>query len=142
MKKKYIEAYMKVAYAFANLSHCKRKKVGCIVVKDERIISIGYNGTYPGHCNDCEDSAGVSLATVIHAEANAIAKLAKSHESGDRATVFITYEPCLECAKILASVGIKDLYYAEHKTTKMGGVEYLKSSGIPVYHYPIAGEPI
>ena len=121
MKEKYIGTYMKVAQLFAEHSSAKRKKVGAVIVKDDRIISIGYNGMPAGWDNQCEDAlhdnyGGTALVTkpeVLHAESNAIAKLAKSTESGDGATMFVTCAPCLECAKLIYQAGIKEVYYAE-----------------------------
>ena len=98
MKQKFIDAYMDVAERFARLSSAKRLNVGAIVVKDDRIISIGYNGMPTGWDNCCEDSNNKSKPEVLHAESNAIAKLAKSGESGLGASIFITHSPCIECA--------------------------------------------
>ena len=120
MKQKWIEAFMDTADRFAQLSSAKRLQVGAVVVKDERITSIGYNGTPAGWDNTCEFtytnpqskvSEIVTKPEVIHAEANAISKLAKSSESGAGASIFITHAPCVECAKLIYGAGIKHVYY-------------------------------
>lgn len=138
MKQKFIDAYMDVAERFAKLSSAKRLNVGAIVVKDNRIISIGYNGMPAGWDNTCEvevySPTGTQLATkaeVIHAEANAIAKLAGSNESGKDADMFITHAPCMECAKQIYSSGIKRVFYRnDYKTTL--GIDFLKKCEIGV----------
>ena len=129
MKEKYIDTYMKVAHLFAEHSSAKRKKVGAVIVKDDRIISIGYNGMPSGWDNRCEDLIDVdacgaqALRTkpeVLHAESNAIAKLAKSTESGEGATMFITCAPCIECAKLIYQSGIKEVFYDEEYRSDEG----------------------
>lgn len=131
MKKKYLQAHMKTAYNYADLSYCERKKVGCIIVKDDRIISIGYNGTPKGWANVCENDIDQTLPEVFHAEANAIAKLARSHESGKDAYVFITCAPCIHCAKLLAQIEVKQVYYVEeYRGTE--GIEFLKKCKIKI----------
>ena len=130
MKKKFIDAYMKVAETFANLSTAKRLQVGAIVVKDDRIISIGYNGMPSGWDNVCEHE-GKTKPEVLHAESNAIAKLARSPESGDGATIFITHAPCIDCAKLIYQSGIRDVYYAQSYRSK-DGLDFLEKSGISV----------
>jgi dCMP deaminase len=140
MKNKFIHAYMDVAKRFAKLSHAKRLNVGAIVVKNDRIISIGYNGMPSGWTNDCEtvlrlDDVGTpvlqSKPEVLHAETNAIAKLAKSTESGDGADIFITHSPCIECSKLIFQSGIKRVFYAEDYRSK-DGIEFLNASKISV----------
>ncbi len=149
MKKKFVDAYMKVAETFAELSTARRLHVGAIVVKDDRIISIGYNGMPSGWTNDCEDlvvyrkeiEPGVfnneythewkTKPEVLHAETNAIAKLAKSTESGDDATMFITHSPCLDCAKLIFQSGIKSVYYRNTYRSE-DGIEFLKKCNIEV----------
>jgi dCMP deaminase len=120
MKQKWIEAFMDTAERFAQLSSAKRLQVGAVVVKDNRITSIGYNGTPAGWDNICEYryvnpqthiAEDVTKPEVIHAEANAISKLAKSSESGDGASIFITHAPCVDCAKLIYGAGIKHVYY-------------------------------
>ncbi len=131
MKKKFIRAHIKVAHEYAKLSCCNRK-VGCIIVKDNCVISIGYNGTPPGWKNVCEDSdGGTNNDDVIHAEENAVAKLAKSTESGEGAVVFCTHAPCKNCARLLANVGIKELYYVAMTTNhRWQGIEHLNKCHI------------
>ena len=148
MKEKYIGTYMKVARLFAEHSSAKRKKVGAVIVKDDRIISIGYNGMPAGWNNDCEDLVVYrkeiepsvfnnelthewkTKPEVLHAESNAIAKLAKSTESGEGATMFVTCAPCLDCAKLIYQSGITEVYYAEDYRSDEG-VNFLnKCDGI------------
>jgi dCMP deaminase len=148
MKEKMIQAYMKTAETFSELSHARRLHVGAIVVKDDRIISIGYNGMPAGWDNNCEDelvehvSAGYGMPMreekylktkpeVLHAETNAIAKLAKSNESGMGATMFITHAPCLDCAKLIYQSGISSVLY-RNAYRDTSGVEFLKKSGVTV----------
>ncbi|NBP01733.1 MAG: hypothetical protein EBU90_16675 [Proteobacteria bacterium] len=136
MKQKYIYAYIDVAKRFAELSSAKRLQVGAIIVKEDRIISIGYNGMPPGWTNVCEDiNEEGTLKTkpeVIHAEANAIAKLAKSTESGKDSTMFLTHAPCIDCAKQIFTAGITKLYFAkEYRSNE--GIEFLKKCGVEVY---------
>jgi dCMP deaminase len=158
MKNKFINAYMDVAERFAELSSARRLHVGAIVVKDDRIISIGYNGMPSGWDNDCENTVFVAneevmgtdmlslgytqtdngnwikLKTkpeVLHAETNAIAKLAKSNESGMGATMFITHAPCLDCAKLIYQSGIGSVLY-RNSYRDTSGVLFLEKSGIQV----------
>jgi dCMP deaminase len=140
MKDKFIQAYMDVAERFSKLSSAKRLQVGAIVVKDDRIISIGYNGMPAGWDNICEDvvevheDGGIVTKTkpeVIHAEANAIAKLAKGNESGDGSTMFLTHAPCIDCAKQVYTAGVKKVYYQNsYKDTQ--GIDFLEKCGIEV----------
>ena len=149
MKEKFVDAYMDVAERFAELSSARRLHVGAIVVKDDRIISIGYNGMQAGWDNDCEYEVeefqteyGVGsklvktgeLKTkpeVLHAETNAIAKLAKSNESGLGATMFITHAPCLDCAKLIYQSGIGSVLY-RNAYRDTSGITFLEKSGITV----------
>jgi dCMP deaminase len=140
MKQKLVDAYMATAKIFAELSHARRLHVGAIIVKDDRIISIGYNGMPAGWDNNCEDeiiypdSKGITLKTkpeVLHAETNAIAKLAKSTESGNDATMFITHAPCLDCAKLIFQSGIRSVFYAEDYRSD-SGIEFLTKSNVKV----------
>jgi dCMP deaminase len=139
MKQKFIDAYMDVAERFAQLSSARRLHVGAIVVKDDRIISIGYNGMPSGWDNNCEDEITqpvgrvnlVSKPEVLHAETNAIAKLAKSNESGMGATMFITHAPCLDCAKLIFQSGIGSVLY-RNTYRDTSGVTFLEKSGITV----------
>ena len=131
---------MDVAERFAELSSARRLHVGAIVVKDDRIISIGYNGMPAGWDNNCEDeirypdAEGVTLKTkpeVLHAETNAIAKLAKSNESGLGATMFITHAPCLDCAKLIYQSGIGSVLY-RNSYRDTSGVTFLEKSGVKI----------
>jgi dCMP deaminase len=167
MKQKFIDAHMKVAETYAELSSAKRLHVGAIIVKDDRIISIGYNGMPSGWTNDCEDkewcSAGGWLSPeeieegwpyegeyydssgyamkgryrlktkpeVLHAETNAIAKLAKSTESGDGAVLFVTHAPCLSCAKLIYQSGINSVYYRNSYRDELG-INFLNQCGLKV----------
>lgn len=153
MKEKFINAHLKVAEIYSQLSYARRLKVGAIVVKDNRVISIGYNGTPSGWDNNCEDMFHTSpwadelaggenitytLKTkteVIHAEANAIAKLAKSNESGDNADMFITHAPCIECAKSIFTAGIKNVYY-RHQYRDGQGLQFLEKCGVKTKQVP------
>jgi dCMP deaminase len=161
MKKKYIDAYMDVAERFAQLSSAVRLQVGAIAVKDDRIVSIGYNGTPHGWDNDCEtriymendranwqgvdnlseqypylDEAGksyrlTSKPEVLHAESNCISKLARSPESGNGAAMFVTHAPCIDCAKLIYQSGISAVYY-KHRYRDTAGIKFLEKCGIPV----------
>ena len=136
MNPRYTNAHMRVAFIYANLSRATRRKCGCVIVKDDRIVSIGFNGTPPGWDNCCEDEHGATLPEVLHAEANAIAKLARSDESGEGADVFVTLEPCLGCAKLLSQVKVRSVYFHDiYKSSHglEGGVEFLRKCGINVY---------
>lgn len=144
IKEKYLGTYMKTAKLFAEHSYAKRRKVGAVIVKDDRIISIGYNGMPTGWTNDCEDVVtpslpylqgdGPTLKTkpeVLHAESNAIAKLAKSSESGNGASLFVTCSPCLDCAKLIYQSGIQEVFYNQ-KYRNDDGIEFLTKCNIPV----------
>lgn len=142
MKTKLKAAYMKTAETFAELSHARRLHVGAIIVKDDRIISIGYNGMPAGWDNNCEyevivedgDDYTTELKTkpeVLHAETNAISKLAKSSESGDGATIFITHAPCLDCSKLIYQSGINSVFYRSSYRSD-DGIKFLKQSGVTV----------
>ena len=133
MKEKFKRAYMQTAQTFAELSSAQRLKVGCIIVKDDRIISIGYNGMPAGWSNICENVAEDGTLTtkpeVLHAESNAIAKLAKSAESGQGATLFVTHSPCLECAKLIYQSGITKIVYKDFYRNN-NGLSFLENSGL------------
>jgi dCMP deaminase len=139
MKEKFKHAYMKTAQTFAELSHARRLKVGAIVVKEDRVISIGYNGMPAGWDNNCEEETryedgGVTLKTrpeVLHAETNAIAKLAKSNDCGNGATMFITHSPCIECAKLIYQSGINHVLYMQNYRDD-AGIKFLERSGVVV----------
>ena len=143
MKDKFIQAYMDIAFRIAKLSTARRLQVGAIIVKDDRIISLGYNGTPHGWDNDCEhqNTHTGELTTkpeVLHAESNCIAKLAGSIESGKDATLFVTHQPCMECAKLIYQTGIKAVYFQE--TYRLNdGLEFLKMARIKVVQMNILG---
>ena len=137
MKEKFKRAFMKTAQTFAELSSAKRLQVGAIVVKDDRIISIGYNGMPAGWDNVCEheelhEDGSTTLVTrpeVLHAESNAISKLAKSNESGNGAAIFITHAPCLQCAKLIYQSGITSVVYKQTYRSD-DGIKFLQQSGV------------
>ena len=141
MKERYAKAHMKAAFIYADLSYAKRRKCGCVIVKNDRIISIGFNGTPPGWDNCCEDEHGQTVPEVLHAEANAIAKLARSDESGEGADVFVTLEPCLSCAKFLSQIKIRALYFHDYYVSSHepnGGLEFLRKCGINVHQLELS----
>lgn len=123
--------YMRMARIWAENSYCKRRKVGALLVKNKMIISDGYNGTPSGFENICEDDNNVSKPYVLHAEANAITKVARSHNSSDGATLYVTASPCIECAKLIIQSGIKRVVYGENYRI-MDGIELLKRANIEV----------
>ena len=135
---KWTDAYMDTAERFSQLSTAVKLKVGSIIVKDDRIISIGYNGMPSGWTNECEiidqDGSLLTKDEVIHAEANAIAKLAKSHESGENAEMYCTHSPCIHCAKQIYAAGINKVYYKEDYRSS-AGINFLKECGIEVNKY-------
>jgi len=159
MKEKFIKAHMKAAEVYAELSTAKRLQVGCVIVKDNTIIGIGYNGMPSGWDNNCEDVEYIlkeecrqsdkfmmhngytesahgwsrlhSKKEVLHAETNAIAKVSRSTNSSEGANMFITHAPCLECAKIIHQAGIKEVYY-RHNYRTIDGIEFLKKCNIGV----------
>jgi dCMP deaminase len=130
VKQKFIDAYMDTAERFAQLSTATRLKVGAIIVKDNRIISIGYNGMPAGWSNICEDDDNKTKPEVLHAEENAIVKLAKSHESGDGAVMFMTHAPCINCARLIYGSGISEIYYRDTYRSQ-DGLDFLIKCGIP-----------
>ena len=129
------ERYLRMARVWAENSYCVRRKVGALIVKDKMIISDGYNGTPSGFENICEDDNNVSKPYVLHAEANALTKVARSHNSSDGATLYVTASPCMECAKLIIQSGIKRVVYGE-KYRIMDGVELLERAGIAVEYMP------
>jgi len=161
MKTKFIQAHMKAAEVYAELSSATRLHVGCVVVKDNTIIGIGYNGMPSGWDNTCEVTIYVlkdecqntdlemrehgytetvhgwvkkkTKREVLHAETNALAKIARSTNSSEGASLFVTHEPCLDCAKIIHQAGIKDVYYRNAYPRSNGGEEFLKKCGIDVH---------
>lgn len=131
MDNKFDKSYMEMAAIWAQNSYCKRRKVGALIVKDRMIISDGYNGTPSGFENICEDENGATKPYVLHAEANAITKVAKSGNSSEGATLFVTASPCIECAKLIIQAGIKRVVYRdEYRLTD--GADLLKRAGIEV----------
>lgn len=128
-QKRYNDKYLELAQCWSTLSHAKRKKVGCIVVKNGSIISDGYNGTPKGFNNDCEDTNGKTKWYVIHAEANAILKLSKSNNSSINSTLYTTLSPCRECAKLILQAGVEKVYYKERYKDSTG-LEFLENNGI------------
>ena len=123
--------YLRMARIWAENSYCKRRQVGAIVVKDNRIISDGYNGTPSGFENVCKDDGNVTKPYVLHAEANAITKLARSHNNSDGSTIYITASPCIECAKLIIQSGIKRVVYGENYRLD-DGIQLLKRAGVEV----------
>ena len=127
--------YMRMARVWAENSYCIRRQVGALMVKEQRIISDGYNGTPSGFENVCEDENNVSKPYVLHAEANAISKVARSHNSSDGATLYVTASPCIECAKLIIQAGIQRVVYGElYRLTE--GIDLLKRAGIQVEYLP------
>ena len=127
------ERYMRMARIWAENSYCERRKVGALLVKDKMIISDGYNGTPSGFENQCEDEHNVSKPYVLHAEANAITKVARSGNSSDGATLYVTASPCIECSKLIIQAGIKRVVYGEQYRI-MDGVELLQRADIEVVY--------
>jgi dCMP deaminase len=133
-QKKYDNAYLKMAQEWAKLSHCQRKQVGALIVKDRMIISDGYNGCPSGFENTCEDEEGNTKWYVLHAEANAIMKVARSTNDCKNATLYLTLSPCKECSKLIHQAGIKRLVYLdEYKDTT--GLDFLRKANIDILHY-------
>lgn len=130
---RYDEAYMRMANEWAKLSHCVRKQVGALIVKDRMIIADGFNGTPTGFPNVCENEEGETNWYVLHAEANAITKLARSNNSAVGATLYITMSPCRECSKLIHQAGISRVVYRdEYKDPQ--GLEFLKQAGVELVH--------
>ncbi|MCH5177268.1 MAG: dCMP deaminase family protein [Prevotellaceae bacterium] len=129
--------YLRMAQIWAENSYCQRRKVGALIVKDKMIISDGYNGTPSGFPNVCENEDNVTHAYVLHAEANAITKIARSGNSSDGATLYVTAAPCLECAKLIIQAGIRRVIYSEHYRLE-DGVELLRRAGVDVQYIDIA----
>ena len=139
MKKKFIDAHMKVAETYAQLSSAKRLHVGAVIVKNDTIIGIGYNGMPSGWTNECEDTiyhedGGQTLVTkqeVIHAESNAISKVAKSTNSTEDAIMFVTHAPCIHCAKLIHQSGIRNVFYRDTYRDE-SGINFLKQCGVVI----------
>jgi|TARA_B100000085_G_scaffold282211_1_gene310327 dCMP deaminase len=134
--KKYDIAYLKMAETWGKLSYCKRRQVGAIIVKNRMIISDGYNGTPTGFENVCEDEDNYTKWYVLHAEANAILKVASSTQSCDGATLYVTLSPCRECSKLIHQSGISRVVYSE-AYKDLSGVEFLKKAGVIVDQIPL-----
>ncbi|MCO4822869.1 MAG: dCMP deaminase family protein [Flavobacteriaceae bacterium] len=130
---KYDKAYLRIANEWGQLSYCKRKQVGAIIVKDRMIISDGYNGTPTGFENFCEDEEGYTKWYVLHAEANAISKVASSTQSCKGATLYITLSPCKECSKLIHQAGIVRVVYKQAYKDE-SGIRFLTKAGIDVKH--------
>lgn len=130
-KEKYDKAYLRIAKEWGQLSYCQRKKVGAIIVRDKMIISDGYNGTPSGFENCCEDEDNNTKWYVLHAEANAISKVARSTQSCEGATLYITLSPCKDCSKLIHQSGIKRVvYHQEYKDCS--GLDFLRKAGVEV----------
>jgi len=131
---KYDKAYLKMALEWAMLSHCKRKQVGALIVKNGMIISDGYNGCPSGFENNCEDENGETKWYVLHAEANAILKVAKSTQNCKGATLYLSMSPCKECSKLILQAGISRVVYLNEYKDK-SGIDFLKKATIEVMHF-------
>ena len=138
-QKKYDKAYLRMALEWAKLSHCNRKKVGAIIVKDGMIISDGFNGTPSGFDNCCENDLGETHWYVLHAEANAILKVAKSSNNCKGSTLYVTLSPCKDCSKLILQAGIRRVVY-QKAYKDLSGVNFLKSSGIEVQQIKLVDE--
>lgn len=131
--------YLRMAQIWAENSYCKRRQVGALIVKDKMIISDGYNGTPSGFENICEDTNGLTKPYVLHAEANAITKIARSSNNSDGATLYVTDAPCIECSKLIIQAGIKRVIFArQYRLTD--GLELLKRAGIELINIPLNEE--
>lgn len=128
--------YMRMARVWAENSYCIRRQVGALIIKDKMIISDGYNGTPSGFENICEDENGVTKPYVLHAEANAITKLAKSNNSGEGSTLYVTASPCMECSKLIIQAGIKRVVFSE-KYHNTEGLDILSKVGVELVHLPL-----
>ncbi|MDT0538889.1 MULTISPECIES: deoxycytidylate deaminase [Croceitalea] len=138
-QEKYDKAYLRMAKEWGKLSYCKRKQVGAIIVKNRMIISDGYNGTPSGFENFCEDEEGYTKWYVLHAEANAILKVAASTQSCENATLYITLSPCRECSKLIHQSGIKRVVY-QNAYKDDSGLRFLERAGVETMHLPILEE--
>ena len=131
---KYDKAYLKMALEWAMLSHCKRKQVGALIVKNGMIVSDGYNGCPSGFENNCEDENGETKWYVLHAEANAVLKVAKSTQNCKGATLYLSMSPCKECSKLILQAGISRVVYLNEYKDK-SGIDFLKKATIEVMHF-------
>jgi dCMP deaminase len=138
-QKKYDSAYMRMAFEWAKLSHCERKQVGALIVKDRMIISDGFNGSPSGFENDCEDDEGNTKWYVLHAEANAILKVASSTQSCKGSTLYITLSPCKECSKLIHQSGIKRVVYSQ-EYKDVSGLKFLDKAGVETMHLKYMNE--
>ena len=132
-QKTFDKRYLEMALIWAQNSYCKRRQVGALIVKEKMIISDGYNGTPSGFENDCEDENNVTKPYVLHAEANAITKVAKSNNSSDGSTLYVTTSPCVECAKLIIQSGIRRVVYC-CPYRKTDGLDLLKRAGIELIY--------
>ena len=128
---KYDKAYLRIAAEWSKLSYCKRKQVGAIIVRDKMIISDGYNGTPSGFENCCEDDEGLTQWFVLHAEANAILKVARSTQTCEGATLYVTHAPCLDCSKLIYQSGINSVFY-RNEYRDSAGINFLNKCGVNV----------
>ncbi len=133
------QRYLKMAYIWAENSYCERRQVGALLVKEKMIISDGYNGTPSGFENCCEDENNITKPYVLHAEANAITKVARSNNSSEGATLYVTSSPCIECAKLIIQAGISRVVYSE-KYRIEDGINLLKRAKIEVIHLELENE--
>ena len=133
---KFDQSYIEMAGVWARNSYCKRRQVGALIVKDRMIISDGYNGTPSGFENICEDEMGVTKPYVLHAEANAITKVAKSANNCDGGTLYVTTSPCMECSKLIIQAGIKRVVFSE-KYHNTEGLDILSKVGVELVHLPV-----
>jgi len=140
-QEKYDKAYLRMAQEWGKLSYCERRQVGAIVVKDRMIISDGYNGTPTGFENICEDDDGYTKWYVLHAEANALSKVASSTQSSEGATLYITLSPCKECSKLIHQSGIKRVVY-QIAYKDDSGLKFLNKAGVELVHMPIIEESV
>lgn len=138
MKPKFVDYFMRVAEETATLSHATRKKVGCVIVKDRRILSFGYNGMPEGWDNCCEDDHGNTRPEVLHAENNALMKLCQSHESSTGSVLFTTLSPCFSCSILIYQAGISEVIYKE-EYRDTSGIDFLKKCGVQIWHSPTIG---
>lgn len=136
-QKRYDIAYLRMALEWAKLSHCKRRQVGALIVKDRMIISDGYNGTPSGFENQCEDESGVTKWYVLHAEANAILKVASSSHNCKGGTLYLTTAPCKDCSKLVHQAGINRLVYVDDYKDS-SGIEFLAKAGVVIKQYSIS----
>ena len=131
--------YLEMALIWAKNSYCKRRQVGSLIVKGRMIISDGYNGTPSGFENQCEDENNITLPYVLHAEANAITKVAKSHNSAENSTLYVTSSPCMECSKLIIQSGIKRIVFC-NKYHSTDGLDLLKRAGIEIVYIDLEND--